>query len=88
MKQYEKKKPQHFIRNELGKKKLNVKIICCSSLVRPQYGVVDPPDVEVLHIDIPVGGSLPLAPEQQTLLGRSLCMNIRGRESERASLRE
>lgn len=30
------------------------------------------PDVEVLHIDIPVGGSLPLTPQQQTLLSRGL----------------
>lgn len=38
----------------------------------PQFGVVHPPDVEVLHVHIPVGGSLPLAPQQQTLLGRGL----------------
>lgn len=31
------------------------------------------PDVEVLHIDIPVWSRLPLAPQQQPLLGRSLC---------------
>ena len=41
--------------------------------VAPQLGGVDPPDVEVLHVDVPVGGSLPLAPQQQTLLGRGLC---------------
>lgn len=44
----------------------------CSSLLMPQFGVVDPPDVEVLHVDVPVGGSLPLAPQQQTLLSRGL----------------
>jgi len=38
----------------------------------PQLGVVDPPDVEVLHVDVPVGGGLPLAPQQQTLLSRGL----------------
>ena len=30
------------------------------------------PDVEVLHIDIPVGGSLSLAPKQQALFSRCL----------------
>lgn len=49
------------------------KSLGCSSLVAPQFGAVDPPDVEVLHVDVPVGGSLPLAPQQQTLLGRGLC---------------
>lgn len=43
-----------------------------SSLLLPPLGVVDPPDVEVLHVDVPVGGSLPLAPQQQTLLSRGL----------------
>lgn len=38
----------------------------------PQLGTVHPPDVEVLHIHIPIGGSLPLAPKQQTLLSRGL----------------
>lgn len=46
----------------------------------PQFGVVDLPDVEVLHIDIPVGGSLPLAPQQQTLLSRGLCKTGEGDE--------
>lgn len=40
--------------------------------LRTKWGAADPPDVEVLHIDVPVGGSLPLAPQQQTLLSRSL----------------
>lgn len=38
----------------------------------PQVGIAHPPNVEVLYIDVPVGGSLPLAPQQQTLLSRGL----------------
>lgn len=44
----------------------------CSSLLMPQVGIAHPPNVEVLYIDVPVGGSLPLAPQQQTLLSRGL----------------
>ena len=44
-----------------------------SSPFTPQCGAADPPDVEVLHVDVPVGGGLPLAPQQQTLLSRGLC---------------
>lgn len=44
----------------------------CSLALLPQSGAVDQPDVEVLHVDVPVGGSLPLAPQQQTLLCRGL----------------
>ena len=29
----------------------------------------DKPEMEVLHVDVLVGGSLPLAPQQQTFLG-------------------
>lgn len=29
--------------------------------------------MKVLNIDIPVGGSLPLTPQQQALLSRGLC---------------
>lgn len=36
------------------------------------WGGLYSPDVEVLHIDVPVGGSLPLTPQQQTLLSRGL----------------
>lgn len=43
----------------------------------PQFGVADSPDVEVLHINVPVGGSLPLAPQQQTLLSRRLWKQMR-----------
>lgn len=44
----------------------------CSLLFWPQSGAFDQPDVEVLHVDVPIGGSLPLAPQQQTLLCRGL----------------
>jgi len=33
------------------------------------------PDVEVLYINILVGGRFPLAPQQQALFGRHLCKN-------------
>ena len=33
---------------------------------------ISPTQVEVLHIDVLVGGGLPLAPQQQTLLGGHL----------------
>lgn len=35
------------------------------------------PDVEVLHIDVLVRGRLPLAPEEEPLLGRGLCEHMR-----------
>lgn len=34
------------------------------------------PDVEVLHVDVLVGRRLPLAPQQQPLLGRGLCRGM------------
>ena len=43
------------------------------------------PDVEVLDIDVLVGGGLPLAPQQKTLLSRGLC---RERETEERKGRE
>ena len=42
---------------------------------RPQSVAVGPPDVEVLHVDVPVGGSLPLAPKQKTFLSGGLWRN-------------
>lgn len=43
-------------------------VIRCISVCRHTL-----PDVEVLYVDILVGGRLPLAPEQKTLLRRGLC---------------
>ena len=44
----------------------------CRSPSQPLGGAVHSPDVEVLHVDVPVRGSLPLTPQQQTLLSRGL----------------
>lgn len=42
------------------------------NMKQQHFGVVYPPDVEVLHVHVPVGGSLPLAPQQETFLSRCL----------------
>lgn len=39
---------------------------------------VDLPHMEVLNIDIPVGGSLSLTPQEEALFGRCFCTDVIG----------
>ncbi len=49
-----------------------ISVLSVPSVWRQRSGLTSP-DVEVLHVDVPVGGRLPLTPQQQTLFSRRLC---------------